>query len=180
MISGPRDLGDHVATLTAYLNDYQSSTDQKEQSTNAMKFTSYIISTCWPKITRRILSWQAKGFLMLLNLPISPDWERIRTFEGYPSALGPGDQTLIGFLRVLHNDEDEDMIKLVILNHSTYNRSEFKQIFERTAVTDTTSPILSKETFLEFHRLILAAFKGFVYSFIRLKKEIGQLVGIDY
>jgi len=130
------------------------------------------------------------GFLMLLNayrLPVKPGWERVRTFEGFPSTLGPGDQTLLAFLRSLLDAEEEDKIKAVLLDHYPDSKlSDFKQIFEivkRTmTVTNSTSPILSKETFVEFHKLTVAAFMGFAYTFICLSKMFCafELVGFDY
>lgn len=129
--------------------------------------------------------------MLIHTYPVTPNWERVCTFEDFPSTLGPGDQTLISFLHLVLSSK-EDMMQRVILDHSLttskLERSDFKQILEiverNVTVTKTgtgkTSPILSKETFVEFHNLTLAAFKGFAYTFQRLGKAIKDLVGIDY
>jgi hypothetical protein len=128
---------------------------------------------------------------MLLNAyrqPAKPDWERVRTFDSFPSTLGPGDRTLMAFINTLICSEEDDKIKAVILDHYPDSKqSDFKRIFEivkRTlTVTNSTSPILSKETFVEFHKLTVAAFMGFAYTFVQLSKEFRRFkvgIRVDY
>src|SRR5882762_7025974 len=67
MIRGHGPLKDHVATLNAFLNDFKDLADIKKRGDKSLKFTNYLISTCWRKMVRRISSWQAMGFIFLLK-----------------------------------------------------------------------------------------------------------------
>src|ERR1700677_2145746 len=72
MIRGARPLRDHVATVSGYLNHYKIQTDLELQGSHSQKFTHYLLSTCWGKISRRVASWQAMGFIFLIK-SIYPD-----------------------------------------------------------------------------------------------------------
>jgi hypothetical protein len=54
MIRSPMPLRDHVATVCLSPRHLFN-----KQLILFCKFTSYLISTCWPKMVRRIASWQA-------------------------------------------------------------------------------------------------------------------------
>jgi hypothetical protein len=181
MIRGPRPLKDHVATVAAYLNDYKlGRADLGEES---IKFTSYLISTCWPKMVKRIESWQAMGFIYLLK---NISTKQLETFgwnwDGF-QVEGPrhGDKTLRSFLlqlkpqlkRNLFLASDRDKNDIVL----NYTEDDFPVMFR----SFSSGLLFSKENIAEFHRLTLAAFEGFAFTFIRLKEESKKLVGgIDY
>jgi hypothetical protein len=181
MIRGPRPLKDHVATVAAYLNHYKLGGPNLELG--AIKFTSYLISTCWPKMVRRIESWQAMGFIYLLK---TISIEQLEIFgwswDGF-QVEGPshGDKTLEGFLLnlkpqlkrnlLLASDRDKNDIML------NYTEVDFPVMFK----SQSSGLSFSKENIAEFHKLTLAAFEGFAFTFIRLKGESKKLVGgIDY
>jgi hypothetical protein len=186
MIRGPRPLRDHVATVAAFLNDYRIEIDSEKQRLKSVKFTSYLLTTCWPKMVRRIQSWQAMGFIFLLsNLAVSNIQMEGQQWNGFPLTVGKGDRTLGAFLNALNN-LNKTSIKDVILDHCPNTElSDFSLIFNIVKVAGTGSseslaPIFSKETILQFHYLAIAAFNGFATSFIRLNEENSKLVGIDY
>lgn len=169
---GPRPLRDHVATVSAYLNDCKSQTDPDIQRLNSTKFTSYLISTCWPKITRRILSWQAMGF-MFLTQSFLDEALSIRGLDwpDFPTTIGPGDQTLIVFLKAL----DDNLKQNLIFDHCTGSTaSHFPLIFNNVSSSSPT-PTFSRETLQEFHKLTIAAFSGFASTFIQLKEKSDKM-----
>ena len=181
MIRGPRPLRDHVATVTAYLNDYKHPhRTERELGEYSIYFTSYLISTCWPKMVRRIQSWQAMGFIYLLNSISVRQLEIFGWFwGGFQAGPRHGDKTLRSFLlnlkpqlkRLLASDRDENDR---VLN---YTEDDFPVMFR----SDSLELIFSKKTISEFHRVTLAAFEGFAFTFMRLKRESRKLVsGIDY
>ena len=95
-----RPLRDHVATVTAYLNDYKNPhRTERELGEYSIYFTSYLISTCWPKMVRQIQSWKAMGFIYLLNSISVRQLEIFGWFWGGFQA-GPchGDKMLRSFL----------------------------------------------------------------------------------
>lgn len=182
MIRGPRPLKDHVTTVSAYLDDYKSQTDRDKQGSDSVKFTNYLISTCWPKMVRRITSWQAIGFIFLTkNISTEQLYTFGRNWNRFSSGAGPGDRTLAIFLGSL-----KDRLKRSLLlasdreiNDKTLNYTEddFPVMFS----PNCQALIFSKETTREFHKLTMAAFDGFAFTFIRLRKESDKLVGgIDY
>jgi hypothetical protein len=183
MIRGPRRLRDHVATLSAYLDDYKNPNNSMNQKDYSFRFTNYLISTCWPKMVRRIQSWQAMGFMFLAK---SISTELLQSFgthrHCFPSDAGPGpgDRTLMDFLRTLKGPLKR---KLLLAsqrdtNHRplNYTKADFPVMFR----SETESIFFSKDTITEFHKLTMAAFDGFAYSFMQLKKAYRILVsGID-
>ena len=67
-----------------------------------------------------------------------------------------------------HNENDR------VLN---YTEDNFPVMFR----SDSSELIFSKKTILEFHRITFAAFEGFAFTFMRLKRESRKLVsGIGY
>jgi hypothetical protein len=185
MIRGPRPLRDHVLTVSAYLNDYKCQTDREKQHKYSSKFTCYIISTCWPKMVRRISSWQAMGF-MFRHKSIYPENLQMfgQNWDGFPSAVGPGDRTLIKFLEALRKDNLEQSLiydQYVLACPDSEELSDFPLIFENVSSPDCLQrPVFSRETIVEFHKLTISAFNGFASSLIKLKEASGKLVGIDY
>lgn len=187
MIRGPRPLKDHIATVCAYLNDYKNQTDPNAQSVDSGKFTSYLISTCWEKMIRRISSWQAKGFIFLINrVVLSQDLHTFGQEWDFPSTVEQGDRTLIGFLKCL----DDRMKEKLILDYYCHGDtdpqatvratpSDFSLIFNIVS-SSSLAPVFSRETIQEFHKLTVAAFNGYVSSFLRLKKKSKNMVGICY
>ena len=120
------------------------------------------------------------GFIFLLNnLSIEELQTYAEIWDDFPSVVGPGDRRLYGFLGVLAKD---GMKQDVIFNHyrdSESEPSELPQIFDGVS-SKSPAPIFSKETTLEFHKLTVAAFNGFAYTFMQLKAEMKLMVGIDY
>jgi len=186
MNRGHGPLKDHVATLNAFLNDFKDLADIKKRGDKSLKFTNYLISTCWRKMVRRISSWQAMGFIFLLtsikmdqidryastyhNLLLPDDWN--------DATLGAGDLTLLKFLATLG-----DKLKKSLLlasdreeydNRLNYTEEDFPVMFD----SNPSGPrlLFSKKNTHEFHKLTVAAFEGFAYIFLRLKQEYYKLV----
>ena len=185
IIRGPRPLKDHIATVSAYLNDYKTQTDPKTQADNSGKFTYYLMSTCWQKMLRRITSWQAKGFIYLIS---NISFENLHKFgqnwEGFPPTPGPGDRSLVDFLNIVR--QDDKLIQNVILEHYTdSNASDFSLIFTNVGSACASShpaplAVFSRETIPEFHKLTIAAFNGYTSTFTKLQKAYNRLVSIGY
>jgi hypothetical protein len=185
MIRGPLPLRDHIATVCAYLNDYKSITvsDSSEHQRISTAFTNYLISTCWPKMSRRIISWQATGFIFLLtNIGVDQIHTFASSWNGFPPSTGPpsigaGDRTLLIFLQnlrkklkgelLLANNRDEKH------NRLNYTQADFPLMFS----SQTPNLLFSKENAREFHKLTVAAFEGYAFIFSRLRTKYSKLVG---
>lgn len=186
MIRGPRPLKDHVATVSAYLNDYKTQTDVGAQSENSGKFTYYLISTCWPKMLRRITSWQAMGFMYLIRrIPLHDLHTYGQTWEDFPVTSGPGDRSLVSFLKAIR--EDNGLKQNVLLDHcdpsDLCDQSHVSQFLNNLDVGSAgapLAPVFSKETVLEFHKLTIAAFNGYKSTFTELDEAYTNLVSIGY
>lgn len=187
---GPRPLVDHLTTVSAYLNEYKSLTDSKLRDEYSGKFECYLLSTCWKKIVRRVVSWQALGFIFFLhNVTPSVLKNRLRETESvsFPSQIGPGDKTLIKFLchaRLSAARENkgnkEPVIQSLLLNFiKSSEQSEVKRIIS-ISCSDSSVPLFSKDTAPGFHSLVIGVFKSFAYAFLQIKKRYDKLVSMDY
>jgi hypothetical protein len=194
MTRGPRPLEDHVATVSAYLNDYKNQPAPEKQQEYSRNFTYYLISTCWKKIVRRITSWQAMGFIRFLAFKVSveelePDGP---TWTGFPSDIEPGDKTLMSFLGSLGRGGKETIQKL-LLDHipSTYQSKveDFithcsdqckSKYFLADCSDNKLEPLFSAKTVLEFHYLVVGAFTGFARAFLKIKHEYAKLVRMNH
>ena len=127
------------------------------------------------------------GFLYLLK---EVPTDRLRNWNSYnfisDDKLGPGDRTLLFFFRDISTINTLELKRHLLLasdrdekyNRLNYNEDDFPVMF-----SNTPSPklLFSKENILEFHKLTIAAFEGFAFTFLQLKKEYQKLVGgIDY
>ena len=121
------------------------------------------------------------GFIYLLNSISVRIWVTTWFWGGFQAGPHHGDKTLRSFLLNLKpqlkqnllfaSDRDENDR---VLN---YTEDDFPVMFR----SDSLELIFSKKTILEFHRVTLAAFEGFAFTFMRLKRESRKLVsGIDY
>lgn len=170
MTRGPNSLSDHVATLSAYLNDYKKTTDPKIQDDYSRKLNCYLLSACWKKIFKRISSWRATGFIRFLAY-IQVDELRTQgeQWGQFPSHTQPGDKTLISLL--MHSQPDQPLFKEM---QSLLNASRLKSSAE------SSPPPFSEDTILEFHALAIAIFTGFARAFKEIQFEFSKLVRMDY
>jgi hypothetical protein len=109
MISLPVSLLDHVATLCAYLSDYRNELDSQKQSKLSTRFSTYLLSLCWPKMHSRITSWPFVGLIhnicdltwgiRLVSLQKARDQH-----DWLNHRPGLGDKSLAGYLAPLHVD----------------------------------------------------------------------------
>ena len=191
MIRGARPLRDHVATVSGYLNHYKSETNSQFQGVHSQDFTNYLLSTCWRKITRKIKSWEAHGYIFLTKLinPVVLN-KYVRKWNDTDAAtVGPGDRTLAKFLKSLDTDKKQGLIFDYIRDYdSDFTQEEphhddspdvLPLIFNNVN-SASLGPIFSKETALEFHKLTIAAFRGFQTIFLRIQETDKKLVSIDY
>ncbi len=177
MTRGPRPLEDHVATVNAYLNDYKKTELRKQRDEISKKFNCYLLSTCWSKIVKRVKSWQVLGFVRFLTImiPLDEYKRRGREWADFPSNIGPGDKTLRTLLNRL---ADKNLRKTLVLNYippSTDHPPSINGLF-----VNTESVLFSKETMLDFHFLVVGAFRGFACAFLDMARGYEKLVRIDY
>ena len=178
IIRGPSSLSDHAATVCAYLIDYKRNpTCRTKYSRN---FTGYLLTSCWKKMLRRITSWQAMGFIYTLSL--KDCLAMVRDWTGFPTEPGPGDRTLITLLRGF----DLVSIRTLLGQHLTDSiapgGSKESSLANIWSICQSGSPstlLFSRETALDFHDLVLAVFKAFTASMIRLSIQHDKLVGVD-
>jgi hypothetical protein len=177
---GPRPLIDHVTTVNSYFNDYKSQTDPKIQDTYSRSFTCYLLSTCWQKIVRRITSWQAMGFIRFLSqVPTDEIQTQGLAWNRFPSCVESGDKTLMAALRLM---ADPTVIQSLLLDHipPTPPEAPKPQIDKLLHPSSTPAPPFSKETILEFHWLVVGAFRGFTKTLLDIKDKHAKLVYVDY
>jgi hypothetical protein len=186
MTRGPRPLIDHTTTVSAYLNDYKSQTDSKIQDDYSQRFTCYLLSTCWQKIVRRIKSWQAMGFIRFLTtVPLEELQCQGQAWDQFPSHVGPGDRTLMALLcRVSESDRTVQSFLLDHIETSSHLSSSDIKDFLTICSSESSKPsallFFSNKTILEFHGLVIAAFRGFARAFLQIEYEYSNLVRMDY
>ena len=149
---GPRPLIDHLMTVSAYLRDYKSLTDSKVRDDYSRKFRCYLLSTCWQKIVRKVGSWQVMGFIHFLNgIPLW-EFQQLKLSKTLPSEseIGPGDKTLITFLRHASVNEGNrvPVIQSLLLdNIPSTERSEVERLISTvTSCSNSSVPLFSRET----------------------------------
>jgi hypothetical protein len=181
MTRGPRPLNDHIRTVNAYLNCYQSERDLALRDRYSQSFSCYLLSTCWKKIVRRVKSWQAMGFIHFLSVlvPFADLDLKGNKWDGFPSRIGRGDKSLREFLgRVSLNPET---MKTLLLDHiSPEYQSQINKPLSEFVSIDNKSLLFSKDSVKEFHCLVIGAFCGFTRAFLRIHDKYSQLVRMDY
>jgi hypothetical protein len=172
--------------VSAYLNDYKNQTDPKKQDEYSRKFTCYLLSTCWRKIFRRVTSWRAIGFIRFLTMIPRQELQNLQ-WDQFPSHIEPGDKTLMDFLRHSENppryvENSEKPIQSLLLDHipTSSNIDQLLGISRRSKSLADPAPLFSAETILEFHSLVIGAFRGFANAFLQIKEEFSKLVRMDY
>ena len=184
MTRGPRPLNDHIRTVNAYLNCYQSETNLALRDTYSQSFSCYLLSVCWKKIVRRVKSWKAMGFIHFLTvvIPLADLDLKGKKWDGFSSRIGRGDKSLREFLdRVSSNQET---MKTLLLDHILPEyQSQIKPLSQFLSIgnkSSTESVLFSKDSVKEFHCLVIGAFCGFTRAFLRIHDKYSQLVCMDY
>lgn len=183
MTRGPRPLIDHATTVSAYLKDYNKSESRQIGDVISRKFSCYLLSTCWEKILRRVQSWEAKGFIhFLTTIRVNNLQYLVNSGQSFPSGVGEGDKSLMDVLSSL---QKHDLIDSLILDHilsKSYLDSQTQTRIEKLlSISDSkVLPLLSKETTVEFHQLVIGAFRGFANTFLGIKAEYSKLVCLDF
>lgn len=152
-------------TLASYLNAYRKA-EKNIQATYSRAFFQYILTTCWPKMYRRITTWTAVGFIFRLNALVDGFDHKVQESWGEVTdpALGPGDRSLRQLLRQL------DGVQVVhsIMRSGSYT---FQSPENLMAAIWGSGAIYKKETALEFHVLVCSTFINYAMALARVKKD---------
>ena len=92
------DLETHLETIASYLNEYKVVSNIDKRREMSRIFVKYIVTSCWPKMHRRVYS----GFsLHLIKQLCTIDDGAIRSqsAKGVPALVGP-DIALLNFLQL--------------------------------------------------------------------------------
>ena len=158
--------------------------DSKVRDDYSRKFGCYLLSTCWQKIVRKVGSWQVMGFIYFLNGISLREFQELKLLKTLPSKIGPGDKTLITFLRHASVNEGNrvPVIQSLLLdNIPSTERSEVERLIATvTSCPNSSVPLFSRETGPEFHSLVIGVFKSFARAFLQIKKRYEKLVSMDY
>lgn len=163
-------LADHAKTLASYLNQYKVALPS-DQRHYARRFFSYLLTTCWRKMYRRITSWPAIGFIgKLSTLMLSGDLQRAiqhHCWKDPPNNRGLGDRTLVKALYDAQNS-----FPIIMDNVSP----KFRSLECLTSALDSIPDgswayeVYNQRTAFQFHCLLVAVFIGHARSLARLKK----------
>ena len=184
-------LSDHLATVEEYLNKYQLTSndrsgenlkDPKGEKRSAKldregqfdRFSTYLVSTCYPKIRKRLLSKLSTNLLTLLSKITGPQLERCLENKAFqePVLSKKSNVELCRFIYALQSSYDfRTMVENLKDNHYPRQQSEPRttqkasnfftnvyQTFELVMAGKNPSdlPILyTRETFVDFHYLLL-------------------------
>ena len=163
-------LEDQAATLAAYLNDYIRK-EQRDRSEYAFKYLSYVLSLCWRKLYKRILTDPGLAFAFGLK-DWWPMWEKCIghiNWDMEPKVRGPGDHTLASFIKhgrnVMSkmNSEEIDFLD----EHKGFKKL-YRQIDDPNGPLHSDGPLYTKDMVESFHRLIFSALVLFGSSLSRV------------
>ena len=107
---------------------------------------------------------------------------KVKDWTGFPTQNGPGDRTLMTFLNGLEEDFIPDFLGRHLSDSTTPGgprKSPLKSIFSICRSAESSAPLFSLQTASDFHDLVLAAFKGFTTSLMRLSSHYNKLVRPD-
>ena len=100
----PKGLANHAKSVSSYLYAYGCTIDRALRSEYSKSFFLYLLAGSWLKMHLRFSSWQALGFIQILEKGIGKDIVlTVKGFEdsfgslAFPEELGPGDHTLAAF-----------------------------------------------------------------------------------
>ena len=153
---------DHGATLCAYLTDYRNEADITERSRLSARFSTYLLSVCWPKMHDRIMSWSFTGLIYNIR-------QLVR--DGVPQAMlkikrdkhdwknhmpGSGDRSLAGYLSVPKIDCILEEISAVAGSSVSDLVAAVRTVPENSSQgLQFSVGFYTKETFMDFHYLLL-------------------------
>jgi len=166
----PLPLLEHIATVSAYFKEYNIPKDEEIQQDNSFRFSCYLFTACWPKMLRRITSWQALGLISAMDT-FEFDLTLMNHFPILSFKLGSGDNVLGSFLK---NVEESSNAK-EFLSFSDSEWSSLKEVV-CSIQSQPEMPPLSRETCKAFGNLVATAFKCFAASLIKLSTEHKKLV----
>ncbi len=144
----------HIATVSEYLENLKAF--PKDLTRFSRRFSYYLISKCWPKMYRRVTSWQALGFLhKLYQFPVST---AISEYE-WASPLEPdiADEALSKLLSksAVFFTEEGGVATAFPLNQ----RPSFSKLLSAAHAKATSDgacmPLYTRETAEEFHYFLV-------------------------
>jgi len=179
-------LSDHLATVEEYLNKYQlasnhrsgeNSTDPKGKTSAKLdregqfdRFSTYLVSTCYPKVRKRLLSKLSTNLFALLSNITGPQLERCLENKSFPEPVlsKKSNVELCRFMYALKSHYDFGaMVQKLKDNDYPHQQSEpstfFTKVYEtfelvKAGGNPSNLPVLyTDEFFVDFHYLALFA-----------------------
>jgi hypothetical protein len=169
---------DHVATVCAYLNDYRCETDIGERSKLSDLFSAYLLSLCWQKMHARVMSWPVIGLIWNMRILLDSDApvleKRGDDYAWSTHVPGPGDRSLAEFLA--SNIFDRLVQDVADATHGTIHTllTAVRMVPEDKPEMQFTVGFYTKETFMDFHRLLVGCLMRYATTLRRLKRLTNQ------
>src|SRR5271168_82679 len=181
--------GTHVATVRDYLNWYRVANSKERQNGSTM-FAEYLVSACWRKMERRIGHWASVGLMQQLHAILPRQLSSSPIHDQSFRNATRSDFRLSVYLQAL--GKADNLKKILACHQSFFNLtgSNKKQLLPYLQLQSKADPhnLYNKDTFLEFHHLLVASLIYYAISLRELRifhtvdMGIGRLIKliIDY
>ena len=168
---------DHGTTLCAYLTGYRNEADITKRSRLSARFSTYLISVCWPKMHDRIMSWPFMSLIHNIRVLRGDSREMLEEmrdkYDWQNHVPGPGDRSLAGYLSVPKLDP-------VLEEISQVARGPVGKLIAavRTVPANSSQGLqfsvgfYTKETFMDFHNLLLGCLMLYAQTLRVLRNQL--------
>src|SRR6202789_378280 len=181
--------GTHVVTVWDYLNWYRVANSKERQNGSTM-FAEYLVSACWRKMERRIGHWASVGLMQQLHAILPRQLSSSPIHDQSFRNATRSDFRLSVYLQAL--GKADNLKKILACHQSFFNLtgSNKNQLLPYLQLQSKADPhnLYNKDTFLEFHHLLVASLIYYAISLRELRifhtvdMGIGRLIKliIDY
>jgi hypothetical protein len=176
IFSSPVSVSNHAATVSAYLTDHRNEPDPLNRAKLSFRFSTYLLSLCWPKMHSRIMSWPFIGFIYnIWQLGRGPKvlQDARDQYNWLEHEPGPGDRTLAMHLAL--PNVDCVLEEIALAGGSSTNLLDTLRTVPADSPQKFTITFYTKETFMDFHHLLLGCLILYAKTLRTLKRLYSRM-----
>ena len=173
--SAPRvDLEVHLETIRCYLNEYKTLAEGQRKEISRI-FVKFILTSCWPKMYRRVHSWPCLSLIMQL-CAIDRDTIQFWSSQREPLPVQPD----IALLNFLQSGWDLYLPKLLDHHPDVKARSTDTAPLPQKlldAIISKGSYTYSTDVAIDFHNLLTSSLIAYVVRLDYVDRALRKLKG---